>query len=64
MLKLPGLLIVFDRVDGIWGLRIGRSYTTLCAPWRRPLYSERIRSGMKVLPIGFGWRLRFRRDSV
>jgi len=50
--------------SGIWGIRIGAAYLTLAAPWRRPLYSERKRSGMTVLPLGKGWRVRLRRDAA
>lgn len=44
----------------IFGIRIGRHYLSLAGPDRRPLFSERNRRGVKVLPLFGGWRIRLR----
>ena len=53
-----------SREWGLWGIRLGRYYVTLASPKRRPLFSERYRRGVRVLPLGGGWRLRLRIDTL
>lgn len=47
----------------VWGVRIGRRYLSLAGPKSVPLFSERYRLGVRVLPLGKGWRIRLRTDS-
>lgn len=44
----------------IFGVRIGSIYLSLAGPVSRPLYSERNRRSVRVLPLWRGWRLRLR----
>lgn len=48
----------------IYGVHIGRSYVSLAGSRSRPLYSERNRCGVSVIPLLDGWRIRFRRDAA
>lgn len=54
----------FSYSGGIWGVAIGRFYLTLKAPWNRPLWSERNRRSVRVLPIAKGWRLNLRVEPI
>jgi hypothetical protein len=38
-------------------IRVRGRFYSLDAPWRRPLFSERSRLGIKVIPLGLGWRI-------
>lgn len=47
----------------IAGFRIGRHYVSIAGPKSRPLFSERNRCGVRVLPLIAGWRIRIRSDK-
>lgn len=42
---------------------VGSYWVRLRSPSYPPLYSERYRLGCWVIPLGFGWRIVFRRKS-
>ena len=51
-----------DRKAGIWGIRIGKRYWMIKAPWNSALYSERYQYGVTTLASARGWRLLYRRN--
>ena len=53
-----------SRAHGLWGVRLGRFYVTLASPSWPAVFSERNRLGVRVLPLGGGWRLRLRTDTL
>ena len=54
---------IASREEQIWGIRLGGKYLSLAGPKFQPVYSERYRLGIWVLPLGGGWRLRLRFDQ-
>jgi hypothetical protein len=57
---------IFGHADsslGIWFVRVGRCLVVLRAPRFRPLFSERYGPWWNRIPLGFGWRIGFRRDA-
>ena len=45
-------------LDRQWiGVILGSVYVSLRGPINRPLFSERNRIGLHVLPLGRGWRI-------
>lgn len=40
-----------------FGVNFGEKYVSLRGPRYRPLFSERLRKGCRVVPLGFGWRI-------
>ncbi len=51
------LLFGFSWTFGHVGVRLGRWWCQIKAPWFPILFSERYRCGVRVLPLGFGWRI-------
>lgn len=45
---------------GMWMIRLWGRFFQLKAPWWHALFSERYRYGVKVIPLGFGWRITIR----
>ena len=45
---------------GQWMLRLFGWFFALKAPWCVPLFSERCLHGVRVIPLGFGWRITVR----
>lgn len=45
----------------IWQMRIGRKLIALKSPLWPVIFSERYRQGVRVIPLGFGWRITIRR---
>lgn len=52
------------REGQVYGLRFARFYASLAGPAHRPLWSERNRRGVSVLPLIAGWRIRLRKDGA
>lgn len=44
----------------IYGFHIGKTYVSIAGPKHRPLFSERHRIGVSVIPLLRGWRIRIR----
>lgn len=44
----------------IWRRRFGRKVVALKSPRWPVIYSERLRLGVRVIPLGFGWRITIR----
>lgn len=38
-------------------IRLRGKFYCLKAPWCAPLFSERYRMGVRVIPLAFGWRI-------
>jgi hypothetical protein len=41
-------------------IRVRRRFYSLDAPWKKPLFRERYRIGLRVIPLPFGFRILIR----
>ena len=48
-------------MEGAWHLRLFGYVIALKAPSFPPLFSERYRQGVRVVRLGFGWRITIRK---
>lgn len=62
--RIRQFLVIGSLKAQIVGVRLGHWYVSLAGPHSRPLYSERNRCGVSVLPLFGGWRIRLRRDAA
>lgn len=51
----------FSYKYGLFMLRFRSNFYSLKAPWNTPLFSERNRFGVRVIPIWFNWRISIRK---